>query len=44
MVLVVGFRVGRGGVEAGFERCLEEGNFDGQGKQTRRLEGFVKAK
>jgi hypothetical protein len=33
-----------GGVEAGFERWLEEGNFDGQGKQKRRLEDFVNAK
>lgn len=33
-----------GGAEAGFERWLEEGNFDGQGKQKRRLEDFVNTK
>jgi RimJ/RimL family protein N-acetyltransferase len=30
-----------GGVEAGFERWLDETNFDAQGKQKRRLEDFV---
>lgn len=32
-----------GGVEAGFERWLEDGNFDEQGRQKRRLEEFVRA-
>lgn len=31
-----------GGVRAGFERWLEEGNFDEQGRQKRRLEEFVR--
>ena len=32
-----------GGVEAGFERWLDEGNFDEQGRQKRRLEEFVRS-
>ncbi|KAI7978320.1 hypothetical protein EIK77_001263 [Talaromyces pinophilus] len=33
-----------GGVEAGFGRWLDEGNFDEQGRQKRRLEDFVRSK